>query len=86
MLGEQPTGAVDGVYIHTVSHQPPRATYLGKPAQLAILSEDGRVIAAGADVAREIEAAVINCYRNTLQGKGFLRVRSNPIEPLAQAA
>lgn len=86
MLGEQPTGAIDGVYIHAVSHQPPTATYQGKPVQLAIITADGKVIAAGEQLSREIESAVINCYRNTLKGQGFLRVTSNPIQLLKHAA
>lgn len=86
MLGEQPTGAIEGVHIHAVSHEPPRATYNGRAAQLAIITDDGTVIAAGIEVAREFEAAVINCFRNTLKGQGYLRVRSKPIPPLARAA
>ena len=86
MLGEQATGAIDGVLIHTVSHEPPKATYKGKPVQLAIITEDGQVIASGTSVAQEIEAAIVTCYRNTLKGLGHLRVQSNPIPPLLKAA
>ncbi|MCO8250164.1 hypothetical protein [Comamonas thiooxydans] len=86
MLGEQATGAIDGVLIHTVSHEPPKATYKGKPVQLAIITEDGQVIASGTSVAQEIEAAIVTCYRNTLKGFGHLRVQSSPIPPLLKAA
>ncbi|WP_054075939.1 hypothetical protein [Comamonas testosteroni] len=86
MLGEQATGAIEGVYIHTVSHEPPQASYQGKPAQLAIITEDGQIIAAGASVAQELEAAIVHCYRNTLKGLGHLRVQSSPIQPLLKAA
>ena len=86
MLGEQATGAIEGVYIHTVSHEPPKATFHGKPAQLAIITEDGQIIAAGASVAQELEAAIVSCYRNTLKGLGHLRVQSSPIQPQLKAA
>lgn len=86
MLGEQATGAIEGVYIHAVSHELPQATYKGKPAQLAIITDDGQIIVAGASVARELEAAIVNCYRNTLKGLGHLRVQSKPIQPLRKAA
>lgn len=79
MIGEQPTGKVDGLYITAVSHEPPKATFNGRPVRLAIIDDNGEVIAAGPEVAREFEATVINCHRNTLKGKGYLRVRSQPI-------
>lgn len=81
MLGEQATGAIDGVLIHTVSHELPKATYKGKPVQLAVIAEDGHVIASGSIVAQEIEAAIITCFRNTLKGLGHLQVLSKPIPP-----
>lgn len=86
MLGEQTTRAIEGIRVQAVSHTPPVVTVNGQPAQLAIIAADGSIAAIGADVAREIEAAVINCLRNTLKGQGFLRVISNPIQPLKQAA
>lgn len=86
MLGEQTTGTIDGIRIQAVSHTPPQVTINGQPAQLAIIAPDGSIAAIGADVAREFEAAVINCLRNTLKGQGFLRVISNPIQPLKHAA
>lgn len=79
MIGTQPTGTIDGVVISAVAHEGLSVTVNGKPARLAIVSEDGRVIAAGDDVAREAEAVAVNSYRSMLQGKGHLRVRSNPL-------
>lgn len=79
MIGEQPTGAITGVVISAVSHEGLTVTVDGQPAMLAIVTEDGRVVAAGTAVAREAEAVAINCYRNIWQGKGFLRVTSRPI-------
>jgi hypothetical protein len=76
MIGAQPEGAITGVVITAVSHEGLKVTVDGKPARLAILSEDGRVIASGDDVAREAEAVALNCYRNFLKGQGHLRVHA----------
>jgi hypothetical protein len=80
MIGTQQTGRIGGVVISAVSHEGLTVTVDGKPARLAIVTEDGRVIAAGPQVAREAESVAINSYRNTLKAKGFLRVMSKPIE------
>ena len=81
MIGAQPIGAISGVVISAVSHEGLRVTVDGKPAKLAILSEDGSVVAVGDQVAREAEAVALNSYRNFLKGQGFLRVTSAPIAP-----
>lgn len=86
MLGEQPTGAIEGIRVQAVSHTPPQVTINGQPGQLAIIAADGSIVAIGVEVAREVEAVVINCLRNTMKGQGFLRVLSNPIQPLKRAA
>jgi hypothetical protein len=80
MIGQQPTGAVDGVVISAVSHEGLTVTVDGRPARLAVITDDGQVIAAGIQVAREAEAVAVNSYRQTLQGKGFLRVMSKPLQ------
>lgn len=77
MIGSQPEGIIAGVVITAVSHEGLKVTVDGKPARLAVVTEDGRVIAAGAEVAREAEAVALNCYRNFLKGQGFLRVMSD---------
>lgn len=79
MIGTQPEGTISGVVISAVSHEGLSVTVNGKPARLAILTDDGQVIAAGDQVAREAEAVALNCYRNFLKGQGFLRVNSEPI-------
>lgn len=79
MIGTQTTGAIQGVVISAVAHEDLRVDVNGKPGRLAIISEDGSVIAAGPDVAREAAAVAINSYRQFMQGKGFLRVLSKPI-------
>ncbi len=79
MIGTQPVGAIAGVVISAVSHEGLSVTVNGKPARLAILTDDGEVVAAGDQVAREAEAVALNCYSNFLKGQGFLRVNSEPI-------
>lgn len=83
MIGTQPTGAVEGVIISAVSHEVLSVTFNGRPAQLAVVSETGEVVAAGEAVAREAQAVAINMYRQFLIGKGYLRVLSKPIAVLA---
>ena len=83
MIGTQTTGTIAGVVISAVSHQGLSVTIDGRPARLAIVTDDGQVIAAGADVAREAEAVAINNYRAFLKGQGFLRTVGKPIEPKA---
>ncbi|MEJ2800298.1 hypothetical protein WAE61_00335 [Comamonadaceae bacterium PP-2] len=79
MIGPQRTGAIDGVVISAQSHTGLQVSVHGKPAQLAILTVDGEVIAVGNLVAREAEAVAINAYRNFLAGKGHLKVYSKPL-------
>jgi hypothetical protein len=80
VIGTQPTGAIEGVVISAVSHEGLSVTVNGKPARLAVIDEDGVVIASGPDVAREAEAVAVNSYRNLLKGNGYLRVLSNPLD------
>lgn len=82
MIGAQPVGALGAVIISAVSHEGLSVTVDGKPARLAIITDDGRVIAAGDQVAREAEAVAVNNYRSFLQGKGFLRIMGKPIIPV----
>ena len=79
MIGPQPTGNVPGVIISAVAHEGLTVTVNGKPARLAVVAEDGSVIAAGRDVAREAQAVAVNLYREFLRGNGHLRVLSEPI-------
>ena len=78
MIGTQPTGRLPGVVISAVVHEGLTATVDGKPARLAVISEDGRVFS-GPAVAKEAQAVAVNMYRGCLQGTGHLRVLSAPI-------
>jgi hypothetical protein len=53
MVGDQPTGAIEGIVISAVSHEGLQVSVDGKPARLAVALDDGTIIAAGEDVARE---------------------------------
>jgi hypothetical protein len=79
MIGTQTTGHVPGVVISAVAHEGLTVTVNGKPARLAVVTEDGTVIAAGRDVAREAQAVAVNLHREFLKGNGHLRVLSAPI-------
>lgn len=81
MIGTQPTGALQGVVISAVAHEGLTVMVDGKPARLAIVTDDGQVIASGHMVAREAEAVAVNSYRQLLQGQGHLRVLSRPVQP-----
>ena len=83
MIGTQPTGAIQGVHISAVSHEGLTVTVNGTPGRLAIVTDDGKIIAAGKDVAREAEAVAVNSYREMLKGQGWLRVMSKPIQMAA---
>ena len=54
MIGTQPVGTINGVVISAVSHEGLSVTVDGKAARLAILTDDGRVIAAGNQVAKDV--------------------------------
>jgi len=76
MVGQQSTGAIDGVVISVVSHEGLSISVHGRPGRLAILDEHGAIVAAGDDVADEVQAVAINGYRAFLNGQGFVRTRA----------
>ena len=82
MIGTQPTGAMPGVVISAVAHEGLSVTVNGQPARLAVVLEDGTVVAAGREVAREAQAVAVNLHREFLKGNGHLRVLSGPIKPV----
>ena len=57
----------------------------GRPATLAIIDADGRVIESGPAVVRAVWNVVIEAYRNYWRGMGWLKVRAPaPERPLAK--
>ena len=79
MIGVQKTGQLPDVIISAVTHEGLTVTINGKPGRLAVIDEDGRVVVAGAGVAREAMGVAVNCYRQTWIGQGHLRVLSAPV-------
>jgi hypothetical protein len=59
--------------ISAVSHKGPTVTVDGQPAQFAIIADHGVMFAVGQVVAREVEAVVVNAYRDYLIELGLLR-------------
>lgn len=84
MIIPPPEGSLPSVVISTVSHEGLTVTVNGRPARLAVVTDDGQVIIAGDQVAREAEAVAVNGYRRFLAGKGWLRTLSKPIPVAGQ--
>jgi len=82
MIGIQPTGRLPGVVISAVTHEGLTVTVDGRPARLAVVLDDGTIVAAGPAVAREAEAVAQNLWKQTMIGKGHLRIVSNPLPVL----
>lgn len=80
MIGEQQTGTIDSVVVSALPHEGIRVMHAGAPARLAVLDANGNVIAEGGELAEEVEAVVVQAYRNLLKGTGHLRVLSKPIK------
>lgn len=83
MIGEQHTGSISGALISAVAHEGLTVTVGGRSARLAIITDDGKVYAAGDVVAREAQAVAVNAYRAFLKAQGHLRVWSRPIDAKA---
>lgn len=77
MIGtHQPVGVMPGVHIQAVPVGGLEVTVNGRPARLAIITEDGQIVAAGTAVAREARAVAVNNYRDILQGRGYMLSRT----------
>lgn len=81
MIGTQKTGRLPGIVISAIVAEGLVASANGKPAKLAIVSEDGQILADGPEVAYEALSVAVNLYRQVLQGKGWLRVLSPNLDP-----
>lgn len=79
IIGDQQTGLVSGVVIAASGDMGLGVTINGKPAQLAVIDENGHTHALGQRVAREAFNVSVNAYRNFLRGEGHLRTLSPPI-------
>lgn len=72
MIGPMPTGRIAGVDITATPHGGLSATVHGRPARIALVDDDGHVLAAGKDLADEVEGVAVNAYRQVLTGHGAL--------------
>ncbi|ABW74908.1 hypothetical protein Bcep22_gp07 [Burkholderia phage Bcep22] len=54
------------------------ATADGRPARLAVVDDEGRVIEAGASISDAVWQVAIRSYREFLKGSGHLRVLAKP--------
>jgi hypothetical protein len=79
MIGTQPTGGVPGVVISSQISEGLTVRANGKRARLAVIDDEGHILASGDQVAREAEAVAINAYRGFLEGEMRLEFRSKPI-------
>ncbi|WP_027475410.1 hypothetical protein [Curvibacter gracilis] len=79
MIGDQKTGRIENVVFSTVTAGGLPVTVGGRPAKLAVIADDGQVVAMGDTVAREAQSVAVNFYRSFLKGKGYLRTWGNPI-------
>jgi len=86
MIGLQPKGAINGAVISAVAHEGLRVEINGKPARLAIVTDDGEIVACGADVEREAAAVARKSLENMWKAKGWLRELSQPIPLTGRAA
>lgn len=79
MIGTQPTGAVPGVIISSKITEGLTVKANGRRARLAVIDDEGHILASGDQVAREAEAVSINAYRNFLEGEGWMEAACKPI-------
>lgn len=81
ITGIRPTGSLNNAIISARCFEPfDVKTCDGKPARLAIIDEQGNILADGPEVAKEAWNLMINVYKNYLIGKGHIRVFTGETE------
>lgn len=85
MIGTQPTGAINGVIIEDVSNEQLKVVVNGRLGKLAVLDDNGLVVAAGEEVAREARSVVLESHRMLWMAQGYLRVYSTPLTAVSGA-
>lgn len=79
MIGIPKTGGLANASLSAVCFEGLLASTIeGRPASLAIIDEDGKVIEAGPHVAREAWGVMMACWKQFLAGEGHIRVHSGP--------
>lgn len=88
MSTQQPAlGDVPAPIISAVTHEGLRVTTAdGRRAKLAVLDEDGNILAAGPDIERAAFEAAVLAYRNFLQAQGHIRIQIQPPGRTSKAA
>ncbi len=76
MIGHIPTGTLQHATISAVVHEGLSVEANGKRCRLAIIDDEGNIIEAGDQVAREAFNVSIASYKQLLKGMGHLRVYS----------
>jgi hypothetical protein len=80
MITPPEIGTIPGAEISAVAHEGFTVRLPdGRHARLAVVDDDGQVIAAGAEVEREAWAVAAAAWRNFLIGRGFMRVRTRNV-------
>lgn len=74
MIAPQLAEPVEGVQVCTDSNVGLHVTVDGHRARLAILDEDGRLVASGDSVEGAVQEAVVTGYQRFLESQGWLRV------------
>lgn len=78
-VDDPPTGALVNVILCASGQRGLTATTVdGKPAVLAVVDADGRIIESGPTVGDEAWNVVVHAYRLFLQGQGYLKVYATP--------
>jgi len=73
MIGQIKTGTLPGVEISAVIHEGLKISANGRPCRLAVIDEQGNVVSADAQVAREAFNVAVSSYKQLLKGQGHIR-------------
>lgn len=79
IVGEQAAQA-GTMQLSAVVHEGIRINHPdGKPCRIAIIDENGQVVAGGEDVTKAVFDVAIGAFQNLMKARGHLRTYSKPI-------
>ena len=85
IVGEQ-TALAGTMQLSAVVHEGIRIDHPeGKICRIAIIDENGQVVAGGEDVTKAVFDVAIGAFQNLLKARGHLRTYSKPINASAAA-
>lgn len=85
IVGEQ-TALAGTMQLSAVVHEGIRIDHPeGKTCRIAIIDENGQVVAGGEDVTKAVFDVAIGAFQNLLKARGHLRTYSKPINASAAA-